>query len=1260
MNTRKLAASLTAVVCSMGMLSYLPSFLAPVSAVELVHNDFETNYDGWYANADAVSMTAKAGIGHKDSRGMEVSGRTCASDGVSSEKGLYLSGGETNTYRIWVYSETAEQFHVTLACADLDTSQETETELVTKQVAAGTWTELQASYQAPKNSGEFRLTITTDSTHDFYFDDVTVTAKKSSNTVSAASAEKGLKDEFANYFRVGNILNGGTVQNSTITASFLKDYNSVECENETKPDATLVQSQCNGTNIGVSLKNAASIMDFCVNNHLAMRGHTLVWHSQTPVWFFKENFDANGNWVSSAVMDQRMETYIKNMFEAIQTQYPELNLYAYDVANECISDDQNRTANYGGTREPGENISGQSPWVQIYGSNAFVEKAFTYARKYAPESCQLYYNDYNEYWDHKRDAIYSMCKSLYEKGLLDGIGMQSHINADYDGFSGVSAYTTAMKKFLSIGCDVQITELDITMENGKYTLQQQADKYKAIFQAAMDWNKNPTSDGRVKAVCIWGPDDANTWIKTENTPLLYDTNHQPKLAYTTLTSMIPQSEWGDGSNPGTTEQPVEPNEYGWYFQSTFEGDLDGWSGRGDAEVMTSGRTNYVGEEALLVQNRTAAWNGAARSLNPKAFVAGKTYSFSTNVQYFDGDATDTFYFKLQYTDANGDTQYDTIAEGTAIQGEWMQLANKNYKIPEGATNLQLYVETKDSTSNFYLDEVIGAVGGTGILGAGEAPTLTLGDVNADGVINVLDLSLAKHGVSSGFSGNAAKLAADVDQNRIVDAADVKMLQDYLLGRMSVFSKAEKVIDTAAMEALFAGITPTASYKADGENNPLFTQRFGADPGVMEYNGRVYVYTTNDVIEYDSDGKVTENTYAQINKINCLSSADLVNWTDHGAIPVAGTDGIAKWATCSWAPCAAHKTINGKEKFFLYFCNGGNGVSVLTADSPTGPWTDPLGKALITRATPNCSDITWLFDPAVMVDDDGTGYLCFGGGVPDGKDAMPGTSRIVKLGDDMISLAGTPVTIEAPYLFEDSGINKIGDTYYYTYCSNWNTAGNAYGMTSGAIEYMTSNNPLGPYTYGGELFRNQGTFFGLYGNNHHSLCTLDGQLYLFYHNRSVEKAMGIEGNYRSPQVDAVTMQGTKIQAVTGTMTGIAQKKTINPYQTVQAETMSNQAGIQVRGLGDTVVTEIDQGDWIKVSGVNFSKGAAQITMKVSSKNGCAVKICTGSPTGKAVGYAEIPSGGTMTTVSAMVQGLNGTQDLYFVFSGQAEMDSWSAK
>ena len=803
MNRRKWLAGLTAVLCSAGALSCFPAISGTVSAAELVSNDFEVNYGGWYGNADAVALTAEDGIGRNTSRGMSVTGRTSTSDGASAEKGFYLSGGETYTYSVWVYSETAERFHLSLSCADLDTAQESETELAAKQTRAGKWTELSAAYRAPENSGEFRLTITTDSTSDFVFDDVTVTGKSDGSEVSAATAEKGLKDEFADYFRVGNILNGSTVKNSTITASVLKDYNSIECENEMKPDATLVQSQCSGTNIGVSLNNAASIMDFCVNNNIAMRGHTLVWHSQTPLWFFKENFNASGNWVSSAVMDQRMESYIKNMFNAIKTQYPDLNLYAYDVANECISDDSNRTANNGGTREPGENISGQSPWVQVYGSNAFVEKAFTYARKYAPESCALYYNDYNEYWDHKRDAIYSMCKSLYEKGLLDGIGMQSHINANYDGFSGVSAYTTAMKKFLSIGCDVQITELDITMENGKYTLQQQADKYKAIFQAAMDWNKNPSSDGRVTAVCIWGPNDANTWIKTENTPLLYDTNHQPKLAYTTLTSMIPQSEWGDGSNPSGNDKPIEPNEYGWYFHSTFEGDTDSWAGRGAANVLTSGRTAYVGSEALLVQNRTAAWNGAGRTLNPKAFVPGKEYSFSVNVEYFDGDATDQFFLKLAYTDANGEAQYATVAEGTAVKGEWVQLANKNYQIPEDATNMVLYVETAESTNNFYLDEAIGAVGGTSIIGAGESKPFHLGDVNVDGVIDGIDLALARQGVSGAFSSTAESLAADVDQSGSADGTDLQLIQDYLLGKITAFPKSSAGSDetnpTAYME-----------------------------------------------------------------------------------------------------------------------------------------------------------------------------------------------------------------------------------------------------------------------------------------------------------------------------------------------------------------------------------------------------------------------------------------------------------------------------
>ncbi|MBQ8906001.1 MAG: endo-1,4-beta-xylanase, partial [Ruminococcus sp.] len=769
MNLKKTVAAVTALVCCAGITGVLPVEPAGINtyAAELVSNDFEVNYDGWHENADHVKITAVEGEGFGGTRGMTVTGRTDKTDGASSSKGFYLNGGVLYDYSMQVYSETDETFRLSLLCIDNETGAETETEIACVSVKAGVWTPLTASYEAPENSYEFRLTLTTDSTNDFSFDDVVITTEERAavNTVYAASSDLGLKDAFGQYFRVGNILNGGTVRNSTITASIIKDYNSLECENETKPDATLVQSQCNGTNIGVSLNSCAAIMDFCVQNNIALRGHAFVWHSQTPSWFFKEGYNANGAWVSKDTMNARLDSYIKNMFAAIETQYPSLNLYAYDVVNEAVSDDSNRTANNGGARVPGDNnvTGGTSAWVSVYGDNSFVEKAFEIANKYAPEECALYYNDYNEYWDHKRDCIYNMCKGLYEKGYLDGIGMQSHISAQYDGFTGVANYTTALQKYASIGCDIQITELDITCENGTYTLQQQADKYKAIFQAAIDINTG-NYPGKVTAVCIWGPNDANTWIKTENTPLLYDTNHQPKAAYNTLMGMVPESEWVIGGYEGGEILPPEPNEYGWFFHDPFEADTCTWQGRGAATIMTSGRTAYVGSESLLVQNRESAWNGAYRTLNPRAFVPGENFSFSANVMYFDGGATDTFYMKLQYVDAAGETQYSTIAEATAIKGEWVQLKNTSYQIPADATQLQLYIETAETTNNFYIDEAIGAQDKVVIEGAGGGEKIVKGDVTMDGKINALDLGAIKRGVISGFTSSAAELAADVDES----------------------------------------------------------------------------------------------------------------------------------------------------------------------------------------------------------------------------------------------------------------------------------------------------------------------------------------------------------------------------------------------------------------------------------------------------------------------------------------------------------------
>lgn len=188
---------------------------------------------------------------------------------------------------------------------------------------------------------------------------------------------------------------------------------------------------------------------------------------------------------------------------------------------------------------------------------------------------------------------------------------------------------------------------------------------------------------------------------------------------------------------------IKPNEYGWYFADGFEEISVHGRQEGSASIQTSGRTAYVGSEALpyTESNRCMEW--CIQGTNPRVFLPGNEYSFSVNVTYFDGTATDKFYLKLQYIDANGDTQYNTIAEGTGIKGEWIQLANTNYQIPAGASNMQLYVETANTTNNFYIDEAIGAADGIGILGAGVSKDIILGDLNSDNVINAIDLLSCK-------------------------------------------------------------------------------------------------------------------------------------------------------------------------------------------------------------------------------------------------------------------------------------------------------------------------------------------------------------------------------------------------------------------------------------------------------------------------------------------------------------------------------------
>lgn len=488
---------------------------------------------------------------------------------------------------------------------------------------------------------------------------------------------------------------------------------------------------------------------------------------------------------------------------------------------------------------------------------------------------------------------------------------------------------------------------------------------------------------------------------------------------------------------------------------------------------------------------------------------------------------------------------------------------------------------------------------------------------------------------------------------------------------------EKDMTTTEIEELFQNVVLEEAYKGIGNHNPVMTQRFGADPYAMVYDGRVYLYMTCDEPKLDAYGEIKENDYSNIYKISVISSADLVNWTDHGTVYAASKKGAAVWGNNSWAPAAAYREIDGKTKFFLYFANSGNGIAVLTSDSPTGPFTDPLGEALISRETPTCAEVTWLFDPAVLMDDDGTAYIYFGGGIPnEDKADNPGTARVAKLADDMISLDGDPVVIDnVPYLFEDSGINKINGTYYYSYCSNFSVPGEKageLGFSSGEIVTMSGDDPMGPFTLCGSVLKNPQFYFGRGGNNHHCMFEFNGQWYMAYHARLLEEAMGIDKGYRSTNIDKVTFDETGgIEMIRGTLAGAEQVGALDPYQKTSAVTIGVMGGIETAqygeesiscGSGDMIVTGIHTGSWLGVYGADFgAEGASQFHLFARGNGTGYIKICLDSPEGEALGYVRLDLNDPtdFTEITAQLEKrVTGKHDIYFIFSGEGfELESW---
>ena len=447
-----------------------------------------------------------------------------------------------------------------------------------------------------------------------------------------------------------------------------------------------------------------------------------------------------------------------------------------------------------------------------------------------------------------------------------------------------------------------------------------------------------------------------------------------------------------------------------------------------------------------------------------------------------------------------------------------------------------------------------------------------------------------------------------------------------------------------------GTMPVGSPKlGKGMANPLLDFHYIADPTAIEYNGRLYVYGTNDHQQYEAG--TASNTYEAINSLVVISTDDMVNWTYHGLID---TKSVAPWIMASWAPTIiSKKQSDGSTLFSLYFSNSGTGSGVIQATSPVGPWISPLTE-----------NLTGGFDPGAVIDANGDGWLAYG----------TGESYIVKLGDDLHSIAAGPVKLNAPYYFEANELNYINGTYVYTYNNDWsdhepwNYGGEK--PTGCSMVYFTSKTPLdaNSWTYGANYFKNTGENGMNYGNNHTHLHKYQGKWYLFYQANNLEASIGTNGGFRSIYVDEIEVDETNvvIKECTPTFKGVSAIKTLNPYTAQYASTAAATLGIvheQADGEGHMVAkvgtpnltAPVPTEGIIEVRNVEFNgtantlkclvKGTGSVTLRLDDKDGTDIATISSA------------SDSWQELTGNCLSDPNGNHTVYLILSGDVRLDKW---
>ncbi len=484
---------------------------------------FEDQTTGGFAargGDEILTVTNEANHTDGGTYSLKVEGRTENWHGPSLRVEKYVDKGSEYKITAWVKLIAPESSKIQLS-TQVGSSTPGYSTLVAKTISTNDgWVKYEGTYRYNSVPDEY-LTIYIESSNNatasFYIDDISF-EKTQSGPIDIQKDLTPIKDVYKDDFLIGNAISGEDL--SGVRLELLKMHNNTATAGNDMKPGSLQPTKGNYT-----FAAADTMVDKVLSEGMKMHGHVLVWHQQTGEWMNTAT-DESGNKVPLPREEalENMTSHIKTVVEHFGNK-----VISWDVVNEAMGDNPSNPSDWRSS------LRNDSMWGKAIGPD-YVEQAFLAAREvldaHPDWNIKLYYNDYNEDNQKKSQAIYNMVKEINDKYaethqgklLIDGVGMQAHYNIKTNPVN----VELSLERFISLGVEVSITELDITAGENSQLSEKLAEAQGYLYAQLFKIFKAHAAD--IERVTIWGMDDGTSWRSSQN-PLLFDKNLQAKLAY---------------------------------------------------------------------------------------------------------------------------------------------------------------------------------------------------------------------------------------------------------------------------------------------------------------------------------------------------------------------------------------------------------------------------------------------------------------------------------------------------------------------------------------------------------------------------------------------------------------------------------------------------------------------------------------------------------------------------------------------------------